>query len=202
MSWVNIEGDPDAGKSNEHAPNDAARKLGRGTGRSNVQMVVLTPSGRLLHVLTGYAQPKELLWELEQALASWKAVKEAAVTAELADQKSALVTRQAAIRAGYKKTFAKGASGRWMLTNANRDRSVVEQHPLIHAGNLTTRMITGVSGGHFGYGTGGDTPRRRVRETAAEKRINDRREKLGLRTPRRPARPAQPRKTAPPTLDR
>lgn len=198
MSWLNLEGDPDAGKSNEHDPKDPARTLGRGTGRSNVQVLILTPSGRLLHVVTGYCTPKELLWELQQALASWKAVKEAAVTVELSDQQSALVTRQTRIGAGYKKSIARGKHG-WFLANAQRDRKVVRSFPLIHAGNLSTRMITGTSGGHFGYGTGSDgtsTPRR-GRETAAEKRINKRRAGLGLPTARRGVRQIPPARSTP-----
>ena len=93
-SWENITGDPDAGKSNWHETREKAKTLHRGTGRSNVQMVVLTPNGRLLHAVTGYIQPKELLFELEQALRSWEVVKEAATTAELVLQRKALVIHQ------------------------------------------------------------------------------------------------------------
>ncbi len=195
MSWENLEGDPDAGKSNEHDPVDKARPLGRGTGRSNVQLMVLTPSGRVLHVVTGYVEPKELLWELNEALASWKAVKKAAVTAELAEQKAALVRRQTVITAGYKKTITRGKGG-WFLANAKRDRALVREFPLIHAGNMTTRMLTHGHVGHFGYGNEGDVATtRRARETVAEKRINDRRAGLaGVPSRRAPASRTQPPK--------
>ena len=194
MSLENLEGDPDAGKSNEHGPSDKARPLGRGTGRSNVQLMVLTPRGRVLHVVTGYAEPKEFLWELNEALTSWKAVKTAAVTAELDDQKAALVLRQTVIAAGYKKQITRGKGG-WFLANANRDRALVREVPLLHAGNMTTRMLTHGHIGHFGYGNGSETPTRRLRETVAEKRINDRRAGLtGVPVRRAPANRAQPTK--------
>jgi hypothetical protein len=196
MSWENLEGDPDAGKSNEHEPSDKARPLGRGTGRSNVQLIVLTPRGRVLHVVTGYAEPKELLWELNEALTSWKAVKKAAVTAELTGQQAALVLRQTVIAAGYKKQITRGKGG-WFLANANRDRALVREVPLIHAGNMTTRMLTHGHVGHFGYGygNGSDTPTRRLRETVAEKRINDRRAGLaGVPSRRGPASRTRPAK--------
>ncbi len=200
MSWVDLTDDPDAGKSNKHDTIDNARELGRGTGRSNVQLVVLTPRGRLLHVTTGYLKPKELLWELEQALGAWEVVKAAARMAELDIQKAALKRHQDEIHARYVKAFTKpGARNNWLVSNEKHDREVVRKHPLVHAGNLRTRDLTGKAGGHFGYQTGGGasgatptrggsaagsgnggglTGRPGVRETEAAKRRNKRRAKL------------------------
>ncbi len=163
-------------------------------GRSNVQMVVLSPGGRLLHVVTGYVAPKELHFELTQALASWNEVKKSALTAEIAVQRRALVVRQDGIQKGWDERFGpKGKAARWgswMSKQAKHDREVVREHPLVHAGTITTRMLTGGPGGHFGYGNSNDdgtrTPtaneiRKRigapaVRETEAEKRMRKRRD--------------------------
>lgn len=208
VTWEDITGDPDAGKSNQHEKQDKARELTRGIGRSNVQIVILTPNGRLLHAITGYAKPKELHFELMQALASWQAVKAAALTAELAPQRKALVVRQDDVQAAWRATFGpKGKAARggrsWQERQAAHDREIVREHPLIHAGTITTRLLTGGPGTHFGYGNGGDKPgpsvnevRRRigappVRETEADKRVRERREAA------RKVRPAAPRPVAP-----
>ena len=168
-------------------------------------MVVLTPNGRLLHAVTGYIKPKELHFELTQALASFEAVKEAALTAELEPQRKALVVRQDEVQEAWNEAFGpkpakKGAvrGGGWQSRQAMHDREVVRENPLVHAGNITTRMLTGGPGTHFGYNSGetdGDrTPavneiRRRlgvqpVRETEAQKRVRKRHEAARAGQPR------------------
>ena len=164
-------------------------------------MVILSPRGRLLHVITGYVAPAELFFELTQALASWKEVKEAALTAELDVQKRELVVRQDVVQKAWREHFgpkgrgAKGAAAKapratWQERQAQHDREVVRENALAHAGTITTRMLTGGPGTHFGYGNGGDEDRTKpiineirrrigappVRETEADKRVRKRRE--------------------------
>lgn len=177
-------------------------------------MVVLTPDGRLLHAVTGYIKAKELHFELTQALASWEKVKEAALTAELSIQRRALVVRQDEVQKAWSNAFGpkpakKGAVQRgthWVTRQAKHDREIIREHALLHAGNITTRMLTGGPGTHFGYSNGeseGDsTPaineRRRnlgippVRETAGQKRVRERREAASRARPgaQAPARAA------------
>ncbi|MDF1703077.1 MAG: hypothetical protein P1V36_18160 [Planctomycetota bacterium] len=184
-------------------------------------MVVLTPDGRLLHAVTGYVRAKELQWELEQALESWDAVKKAAETAELQVQRRALATRQEAIQTAWQAEFGpkrkKGQAApvrTWQSRQSEHDREILRENPMVHAGTITTRMLTGGPGTHFGYGksdeTGERTPatneiRKRlgaplVRETEADKRVRKRREKAAARNkvPARaaPARPAPARPAA------
>ena len=145
LAWVNLEGDPDAGKSNRHATKDKAIPLMRGTGRSNVQMLVLTPDGRILHAMSGYIPPKDLEWELEQALKTWASVRDAeeqAVNVVKARQKKI----QAASRARTKQP-----KGSWIDRITATDRAFVVDHPLLPLGAFQTRMLTGGPGAHFGY---------------------------------------------------
>ena len=184
--------------------------MSRGVGRSNVQMVVLTPGGRLLHAVTGYVSPQELLFELGQAQASWEAVKEAATTAEISVQRKALVVRQDEVQKGWREAFAPRGKNKqpirgtsWQEHQAAHDREILRENPLVHAGNITTRMLTGGPGQHFGYGSGGSGEERQtphaneirrklgappVRETEADKRRRERIEAA------RKARPGTPKR--------
>lgn len=65
----NLEGDPSAGESIAHEPGEEAGSCIRGNGEHNVQLLLLSPEGKLLSVLAGYTPPKDLLEELEFVLA-------------------------------------------------------------------------------------------------------------------------------------
>lgn len=69
---LNTRGDPTAGESFSHAPDDAAGPCFRGNGRQNVQILFLTPSGVIFHVLTGFVGPEDLQSELKFALAIYR----------------------------------------------------------------------------------------------------------------------------------
>jgi len=60
----NIEGDPLAGESIGHAPNETPGDCIRGNGRQNVQTIFLTPDLELFHVATGFVSPEEMYEEL------------------------------------------------------------------------------------------------------------------------------------------
>lgn len=64
----NTQGDPNAGTSFQHAPNDPAGPCLRGNGEHNVQMLFLTPQGEIFGSLSGYLSPEDLQVELEFAL--------------------------------------------------------------------------------------------------------------------------------------
>ncbi len=62
-SYTNTEGDPSAGSSFAHSPDDAPGPCGRGAGRQNVQTLFMTPAGEIFHVASGYLEPRDLLDE-------------------------------------------------------------------------------------------------------------------------------------------
>ena len=68
---LNTRGDPSAGESLSHRPHDPAGPCIRGNGQQNVQVLFLTPSGEIFHVLTGFVGPDDLQSELEFALATY-----------------------------------------------------------------------------------------------------------------------------------
>jgi len=65
--YTNTKGDPSAGASFSHSPDDEPGPCGRGAGRQNVQVICITPEGEIFHVATGFLDPKALLEELEFA---------------------------------------------------------------------------------------------------------------------------------------
>lgn len=67
--WRNIEGrEAYAGRSNKHGAANVAVETTNGAGHHNVQMLLCTPDGRVLHALPGYWDPAALRHELDFAL--------------------------------------------------------------------------------------------------------------------------------------
>lgn len=64
---TSTEGDPSAGASIRHRPQDPAGTCLRGNGQQNVQTLFLTPEGEIYHAASGYLSPEDLLAELEYA---------------------------------------------------------------------------------------------------------------------------------------
>ena len=64
---TSTEGDPSAGASIRHRPQDPAGYCLRGNGQQNVQTLFLTPEGEIYHAVSGYLAPEDLLEELEYA---------------------------------------------------------------------------------------------------------------------------------------
>ncbi|MCP4079597.1 MAG: hypothetical protein GY819_10090 [Planctomycetaceae bacterium] len=63
----NIEGDPLAGESIGHAPNEPPGDCIRGNGRQNVQTIFMTPNEEIFHVATGFLSPQDMMTEMEFA---------------------------------------------------------------------------------------------------------------------------------------
>lgn len=61
------EGDPTAGESIRHRPNDPAGPCLRGNGQQNVQTLFLTPQGEIFHAASGYLSADDLLEEVRFA---------------------------------------------------------------------------------------------------------------------------------------
>lgn len=67
--WRNIDGAEEyAGKSNAHDPSFPAVKTTNGAGAHNIQMLIISPEGKVVHCLPGYWSPSALEHELEFAL--------------------------------------------------------------------------------------------------------------------------------------
>lgn len=64
---TNIEGDPTAGASLQHAPADQPGSCIRGNGRQNVQTIFMTPDLKVFHVATGFLGPEDLFEEMRFA---------------------------------------------------------------------------------------------------------------------------------------
>ena len=184
-AWVDLTNDPDAGKSNKHKPVDQAIPLTRGIGKSNVQTLILTPDGRVLHAMSGYVAPKDFRWELEEALKSWNAVKKTeALSENEALPKKILVGRQHKIQTIWDKEHTKKGQRSWSRHTVAGDRAFVIENPLLPVGAFRTRMLTKGPGGHFGYtsGSGGGavTTPGQVRQTPFQQRYEERRRKAGV----------------------
>lgn len=70
-AYVNTQGDPNSGESFSHRPRDPVGPCLRGNGEHNVQMITMSPTGEIFHVLSGYVGPEELRAELQFAQATW-----------------------------------------------------------------------------------------------------------------------------------
>ncbi len=64
---TSTEGDPTAGQSIRHRPDEPAGTCIRGNGPQNVQTLFLTPQGEIFHVVSGFVPAEELVLELEYA---------------------------------------------------------------------------------------------------------------------------------------
>lgn len=66
-TFTDTTGDPTAGTSFQHSPNDSPGNCIRGNGKQNVQTIFMTPAGEIFHVATGYLDPQDLYDEIEFA---------------------------------------------------------------------------------------------------------------------------------------
>lgn len=66
-TFTNTTGDPTAGQSIWHSPDDLPGQCARGVGGQNVQTIFMTPEGRIFHAATGYLSPDDLLGEIKFA---------------------------------------------------------------------------------------------------------------------------------------
>jgi len=67
-TYTNLEGDPTAGQSIRHRPNDPVGNCIRGNGKQNVQTLFLTPEGEVYHVATGFLSPEDFSEECRFAV--------------------------------------------------------------------------------------------------------------------------------------
>ena len=75
-TFSNTTGDPTAGKSINHAPDDQAGNCVRGNGKQNVQTLFLTPEGDILHAVTGVLSSPDIASEILFAGELFKQIEE------------------------------------------------------------------------------------------------------------------------------
>lgn len=81
-TYSDTTGDPTAGQSIWHAPDDPAGACIRGNGRQNVQTLFLTPEGEIIHAVTGYVSAEDLAGEIEFAQSLFDEIQEASDSPE------------------------------------------------------------------------------------------------------------------------
>ena len=86
-TFTNTVGDPTAGQSIKHRPNESPGPCLRGNGKQNVQTIFMTPEGEIFHVATGYQSSEDLLEESQFALDLFQQIR----ARDLDDQKSIVV---------------------------------------------------------------------------------------------------------------
>jgi hypothetical protein len=62
-TFTNTTGDPTAGKSIWHQPDDSPGHCARGVGGQNVQTIFMTPEGKIFHAANGFLSSEDLLEE-------------------------------------------------------------------------------------------------------------------------------------------
>lgn len=80
-TFTNTTGDPSAGKSIWHSPEDLPGSCARGVGGQNVQTIFMTPDGKIFHAANGYLSPDDLLDEINFAKDLFTQIKESPVQA-------------------------------------------------------------------------------------------------------------------------
>ena len=75
-TFSNTTGDPTAGKSINHAPDDQAGNCVRGNGKQNVQTLFLTPEGEIFHAVTGFLSSPDIASEILFASELFKQIEE------------------------------------------------------------------------------------------------------------------------------
>ncbi|MFK7822147.1 MAG: hypothetical protein AB8G99_25855 [Planctomycetaceae bacterium] len=73
---INTEGDPSAGQSHAHAPNDKAGSVTDGVANQNVQLLFLTPNGEIFHTVSGFRGPDALAEELSFSIGLFNQIQE------------------------------------------------------------------------------------------------------------------------------
>ena len=168
---LNTEGHKCSGGSFAHEPKSPAGFVGRGLGEKNVQLLMLTPKGELLHVVSGYIDTDGLERELKRGLAIWKQVQ----------GKKTAKAKKAVIRAAHEaalKELEKRPPGRLerllqqhrgdekeetrripkLTIGAGRDavdHRFARDNALLPAAKFRPEKLVGTGGSFFGSSSGG-----------------------------------------------
>ncbi len=157
-AWVNIEDDPAAGTSVRHPAEDQARHMARGLGEHNVQVLVLTPEGKIVNALAGYVGPADLLEELKFSLALLEALQKA--SRENHPRVLARAHREFADEVAKRTPTAEerffGTVKAVGPLRAAADHRFMAEHPLLPVGSFTTALMVGNARSAFVSQVSGD----------------------------------------------
>src|SRR5262249_1757151 len=133
------------------SPRDPAPSCIRGNGEHNVQMLFLTPEGKIFHVLAGYLSPKDLHEELQFALSTFDALNKTP-----AESREDAVTKahEDMVKQLEKRSFP-GPLGDWERRRAVDDHRFVAKHPLLSVDSYRPEMLVGNGKSFFGSSSGG-----------------------------------------------
>ena len=141
-AWTNTQGDPNAGASFAHGPKEPAGGCLRGNGEHNIQLIVMTPKGRIFHVISGFISPRELRKQLAFALRNYGK-----------DEEQLVAAHRARIETIEAKTFD-GPMGGWAKRATLRDHRFMVEHPLLDSASFKPAMLVGNSQTFFGSRSG------------------------------------------------
>ncbi len=138
-AWINTQGDSNAGASFAHGPKEPAGGCLRGNGEHNIQLIVMTPKGKIFHVISGFISPKELREQLSFALKNFGR-----------DEEQLIAAHKGRIETIEAKTFD-GPMGGWAKRAALRDHRFMVEHPLLDVSAFRPAMLVG--NGHTFFGS-------------------------------------------------
>ena len=177
LAWTNTEGDRNAGASFAHAPGTPAGTCIRGNGEHNIQMLLLTPEGRLLGVLAGYIAPKDLVEELEFTLSVHDSLDD---EGRMAPEDRVAAAHRDFLAAHAKRRDAEGDArplADWERRRTRADHAFAMKHPLLDAADFRPEALVGNGTTFFGSSAGGK-PDRTIGDAEAAERIRERIEEM------------------------
>ncbi len=156
-AWVNTEGDTEAGGSFAHSPSDGPGSCIRGNGRANLQILTLTPDGRIFHALAGFVSSTDLKAELTWALETLAMMKktptlEREMVAERARDyvsDGPQPTSDTKFGAQHQSIFQEHIE-----RGVTRDARFLAKHPLLAIADFRTSMLGSGGAQFFGSASG------------------------------------------------
>jgi len=149
-AWLNTNGETNAGSSFAHTPNSPAGHCIRGNGEHNVQLLVLTPRGRILHALSGYVPPATLIDELRFAADLFASLSQ---PGRRPDTERVAAALQERIDAAEQRRFT-GPLASWAKRRTLSDYRFVAKRPLLEIEKFRSEDFVGRSKTFFGSSTG------------------------------------------------
>ncbi|MEM8885915.1 MAG: hypothetical protein AAGD14_17760 [Planctomycetota bacterium] len=141
-TYRDTTGEKSAGGSFAHEPKEPAPHCIRGNGESNVQLLVLAPDGRLLSVVTGFIEAKDLVEELTFARDLLRA-KEPLTKERVRNAHEAFDRRLA------DRTF-EGPLSDWSKRRARLDHRFAAKHALMPIARFRPEDLVGQGTNFFG----------------------------------------------------
>jgi hypothetical protein len=155
-AWVNLEGEAIAGSSFAHEPGTPAGQCVRGNGEHNIQLLTMTPEGKVFHVLAGYVAPRELVEELRLALSIFGSLDDEVRTSP----EDRVVAAHKDFLAEHDKRASDAPEGLETLldmqhSRVRQDHRFCMRRPLMDVADFRPEMLVGNATTFFGSSTGG-----------------------------------------------